>query len=196
VLVRDVQRLRELVLDLLELARLDAGADEVRLEPLDVTAALRTTIDALHLADDVTVTVAADDGLLVVADRGRFRRIVANLTVNAAVHGGHHITVTASEVDGEVRIRVEDDGPGITPEQAAKIFDRFYKSDTSRAQGGSGLGLAIAREHARAQGGDVEVAEASGGGAAFVLRLPVGTPDTEPSEPDPHPGRTEAVTRS
>ncbi len=171
VLVRDVDRLRELVLDLLELTRLDEGADPVLAEPLDLRAALDTTLDALPLPDGVAVAVDVPAGLGVSAERGRLRRVLSNLVANAAVHGGRSVTVAARREGDTVRVDVHDDGPGIDPERAERIFDRFYKSDASRAQGGSGLGLAIAREHARAMGGDIVLDPGPGRGATFTLLL-------------------------
>ncbi|QYG92484.1 HAMP domain-containing histidine kinase [Iamia sp. SCSIO 61187] len=183
VLVRDVQRLRELVLDLLELSRLDAAADPVRPETLDVAAAIETTLDSVPLPPGVGVTVSVEDGLAVHAERGRFRRIVANIVGNSAVHGGARISVDAVRDGDAVAIRIHDDGPGIAPDRAERVFDRFYKSDASRAQGGSGLGLAIAREHARAMGGDVELDGGPGRGATFTVRLPAAAPDREGEAP-------------
>lgn len=172
VLVRDVQRLRDLVLDLLELSRLDAAADPVRSETLDVGAAIETTLDSVPLPPGVGVTVSVEAGLEVQAERARFRRVVANIVANSAVHGGASIAVDAARDGDGVAIRIHDDGPGIAPDRAERVFDRFYKSDASRAQGGSGLGLAIAREHARAMDGDVELDGGLGRGATFTVRLP------------------------
>lgn len=172
VLVHDVRRLRELVLDLLELSRLDAGADPILAEPLAVATALDTTLDAIHLPDGVELQVEASPDLVVCAERPRFRRIVANLVGNAVAHGGSHVSVRAERCGDEVLIRVADDGPGIDPARAERVFDRFYKSDESRAHGGSGLGLAIAKEHARAQGGDIDLDPRPGRGAVFTVRLP------------------------
>lgn len=176
VIIRDVQRLRELVLDLLELSRLDAGADPVRAEALDVAAALATTLDSLLLPPSVQTDVRVEEGLLVYAERSRFRRIVANIVGNSAVHGDGVITVEAERQGDDVLIHVRDEGPGLDADQAERIFDRFYKSDDSRAQGGSGLGLAIAREHARAQDGEIEVEPGTGHGATFTIRLPAALP--------------------
>jgi signal transduction histidine kinase len=173
VLVRDVERLRELVLDLLELSRLDAGADPVRTEALDVRAAVTTTLESLPLPAIIKLVVDMDEDLGVEAERGRLRRVIANIVGNSAVHGGETITVTARREGDEIAIDVHDDGPGIDPDQAERIFDRFYKSDTSRTQGGSGLGLAIAREHARAMGGDIDLDPGPGRGATFTICLPI-----------------------
>jgi len=184
VLVNDVARLKDLVLDLLELSRLDAGAEPVDAEALDVAVAMRATIDSLKLPADIDVTVTSEPGLWVVAARGRFRRVLGNLVANAATHGRGAITVSAQQRGSEIIIEVFDDGPGIPDDDFERIFDRFYKSDESRAAGGSGLGLAIAREHARAQHGDITAARRPEGGARFALTLPA---TTDPSDPDPDP---------
>lgn len=172
VLVRDISRLRELVLDLLELSRLDAGSDPVRAEELGVGIALATTVDALSLPAGVHVVLDVPDGLVVRAERARFRRILSNVIGNAAVHGDGLITIDTRRDGQDVLIRVSDRGPGVDSLRAERIFDRFYKSDESRAEGGSGLGLAIAREHARAHGGDIVLEPGPDQGATFAIRLP------------------------
>lgn len=172
VIIRDTRRLRELVLDLLELSRLDAHADPVQREDLDVRAAIDTTLDGLHLVDEVTVDVDVEPGLVVSAERARFRRIVGNVVANSVVHGGRRISIVARREGDAVAIAIGDDGPGIDPARVEQIFDRFSKGDTSRASGGSGLGLAIAREHTRAQGGDIDLDPGPGRGATFTVRLP------------------------
>lgn len=174
VLVRDVQRLRDLVLDLLELSKLDAGTDPVLAEPLDLGTALATALEVMRPPPGTTLDVEVEPDLAVSAERARFRRVVANVVGNALTHGGGTVRVRAARAGPDVVVAVADDGPGIDPERAEKIFDRFYKSDASRAHGGSGLGLAIARQHARAMGGDVTLAPADRG-ATFVIRLPTAT---------------------
>jgi two-component system sensor histidine kinase MtrB len=171
ILVRDVLRLKELVLDLLELSRLDSGGDVVEPEDLRVADGL----DAALGPRAAQAEVYLEPDLTVRAERVAFRRIVTNLVDNALAHGGGGVVITGRASGSEVLLEVIDDGPGIDPADVGKVFDRFYKSDESRGRGGSGLGLAIAREHARAQGGDVELGEAASG-ACFVVRLPAGSP--------------------
>jgi signal transduction histidine kinase len=183
ILVNDVTRLRDLVLELLELSRLDAGTETIQTEDFSVDVALRATVDALKLAPEVGVEVEAPAGLMVAAERARFRRVVSNLVVNAATHGGGRVHINARPRRATVEIDVRDDGPGVDPAKADRIFDRFYKSDESRAHGGSGLGLAIAREHARAQGGDVTLVEDTGRGACFRIVLPAPAPDVTAPTP-------------
>jgi len=168
-LIADVDRLRTLVEDLMEISRLDAGGESVRLEPVDL-GPLTEAIVRTHGWD---VAVERNGTAAIESDRRRLERILANLVGNAVEHGGPHVVVRVGP--GPV-VEVSDDGPGIPPEHLPYVFDRFYKADPSRAAGGSGLGLAIARENARLLGGDVEVSSAPGRGARFTLRLPVTEP--------------------
>ena len=183
ILVRDVGRLRELVLELLELSRLDAGSERIRLEVLDVEVALAATVDSLRLPDHVDVTIEVEDGLAVLAERARFRRIVGNLVSNAVSHGDGAVAIEARSEGDVAVIDVRDHGPGVPAHCAEQVFERFYKGDGSRAEGGSGLGLAIARDHARAQGGDVELVTSCDAGALFRLTLPVAVLDRSDRSP-------------
>jgi two-component system sensor histidine kinase MtrB len=205
ILVGDVARLRDLVLELLELARLDAGDEAPRIERLRLRDAVSSVVRALDASDRVKVLVGPDAAVL--ADPTRLRRILANLTTNALEHGGGatRIEVGAAPAgngasvepaeraagDGDrirprlLALHVVDHGPGIVPGEEERIFDRFYKSERSRAAGGSGLGLAISRQHARSMGGELSAANEPGGGARFTLLLPVAPP--APPEPDPAP---------
>jgi two-component system sensor histidine kinase MtrB len=120
-----------------------------------------------------------------VADKQRLERVVGNLIDNALSHGeGRDVTVRVGAEDGSVRLAVEDHGPGIPPQAAHRIFERFYKADPSRRRGpgsGSGLGLAIARENAHLHGGEIYVYNGRSGGTRFELRLP--RREQEPAEP-------------
>jgi signal transduction histidine kinase len=178
VLVSDVARMRELVLDLLELANISGEQHTDSAEVIQVAQAVRAVVSSLHL-DPEAVTIDVEPGAQVCIERGAFRRVLANLLTNALRHGGGRATVQARTADGELVLQVLDEGPGIPPEQLPKVFDRFYKTDASRAQGGSGLGLAIVQEHVRAQGGSVTAGNRPGGGACFTVRLPVPDPDAD-----------------
>jgi two-component system sensor histidine kinase MtrB len=174
VLVTDVERMRDLVLDLLELARLDSGNEPPRVEPLRVLDAVRSVLVSSEVEGIVQVIV--NPTMAVLADPTRLRRILSNLIRNAVVHGDPPIEITARTVvapDGSdaVAIDIVDHGPGI--DDLDHVFDRFYKSEKSRAAGGSGLGLAISRQYARSQSGDVTAENVDGAGARLTLRLPV-----------------------
>jgi signal transduction histidine kinase len=164
-LVADVARLRRLVEDLMEVSRLDSGAEAVRLEPLD----LRSLVEAI--ANDRGSTDITGEDVRLASDRRRLERIVGNLVSNAVEHGGGaHVRV--GREGAWALVEVADRGPGIPAEHLPHLFDRFYKADPARAGSGSGLGLAIARENARLLGGDIEV-ESRPGETRFTLRLPV-----------------------
>ena len=116
------------------------------------------------------------DNLMLTTDPALVSRSVGNLIRNACVHVGPEVTVTiqADEKGGMVNLRVEDDGPGVPPDELEHLFQPFYRLDQSRNRdtGGSGLGLAIVRTSIEACGGEVKAYEAPGGGFGVHIRLP------------------------
>jgi signal transduction histidine kinase len=178
-LMSDVHRLRSLVLELLELARLDVGADPVEPSRLHIGHAASAAARSLDAGALLDVEVDATPDAVAVAEPGRLARILANILGNAAAHGGHRVVVRAWRDGDSVVTTITDDGPGVPPGELERIFDRFAKSDRSRASGGSGLGLAIALAHAEAQRGTLIADNAPGGGARFTLRLPAASNDGE-----------------
>jgi two-component system OmpR family sensor kinase len=177
------RRMGTLVNDLLVLARLDEGRP-LRREPVDLVALARDTAQDLHALDptrEVAVTGLRDGGppapLSVVGDADRLRQVLTNLVGNVARHtpaGSPAEIALGSAPDGAVVVEVRDHGPGVTPEQQAKIFERFYRADSSRnrASGGSGLGLAIVAAIVAAHGGSSSVHETPGGGMTVRVLLP------------------------
>ncbi|MFD8141944.1 sensor histidine kinase [Streptomyces sp. NPDC059708] len=175
-------RLGALVEDLLTLVRMDEQRP-LELAPMD----LRTlAVDALHdtraLDPSREVTLTGPDGAgppgpaPVEGDEARLRQVVANLVGNAVAHtpAGSPVRIGVGTVDGRPVIEVADRGPGLTPEEAARVFERFYRVDASRSRqggGGAGLGLAIASALVGAHGGDLELDTAPGRGALFRVRL-------------------------
>jgi two-component system sensor histidine kinase MtrB len=177
ILVTDVERLRDLVLELLELSRLDAATEPPSLAPLQLRAAVNAVVAGADLRRSADIDVDVDPALMVSADPARLRRILANLIDNAIVHGRCPVRISAgTHGEQQVRLDVLDDGPGIAADELNKIFDRFHKADRSRASTGSGLGLAIAREYARSQGGTLTASNEPGHGARFTLSLPAVPP--------------------
>ncbi|MCO1656060.1 sensor histidine kinase [Pseudonocardia humida] len=172
--IAETQRLVELVEDLMEVSRLDAGTASLHLEDVDAAAAVRDCLRARGWLD--RVELLAPDGVGLRVDRRRLDVVVANLVGNALQHGGPPVRVLVGALDDRVRIEVVDGGPGVPQHVRAHVFDRFAKGDPARTRTpGSGLGLAIARENARLHGGDIAVADptaAGGEGARFVLLLP------------------------
>jgi two-component system, OmpR family, sensor kinase len=171
--LRSSRRMRRLVGDLLLLARADAG----RLPPTaptDVAAVVTEAAAELEpLAGDHLLSVDAEPAVLE-GTRDELHRMAANLIENAIHHTPDGTAVRASvhRRDGMIEVVVEDDGPGIAPELAPRVFERFVRGGGERA-GSSGLGLAIVRAVAEAHGGTVALESANGHGTRFVVRLPV-----------------------
>jgi two-component system sensor histidine kinase MtrB len=176
-LVADVSRLRRLVDDLTSLAALDAGREEVRSEPFDLSALVAGSVRTRGWEGRLTTEAEPVD---VVSDRSRVDRVVANLIGNALEHGGSGVAIRVGRDQDGPFVEVTDGGAGIAPGDLEHVFDRFYRADPARSGPGSGLGLAIARENARLLGGDVLVWSEPGAGARFTLRLPESGPVAEP----------------
>jgi two-component system sensor histidine kinase MtrB len=169
-LVNDVARLRDLVEDLMEISRLDAGEARVRAEPVDIGSLVATAVRSRRWDDRVSID---RDDVVLTTDPRRLERIVANLIGNALEHAGRDVSVRVGMDGLGAFVEVTDTGPGIPPDRLLHVFDRFYKADSSRAGPGSGLGLAIALENARLLGGDLDVWSEVGRGTRFTLRLPL-----------------------
>jgi signal transduction histidine kinase len=169
-LVNDVARLRDLVEDLMEISRLDAGEARVRAEPVDIGSLVATAVRSRRWDDRVSID---RDDVVLTTDPRRLERIVANLIGNALEHSGRDVSVRVGMDGLGAFVEVTDTGPGIPPDRLLHVFDRFYKADSSRAGPGSGLGLAIALENARLLGGDLDVWSEVGRGTRFTLRLPL-----------------------
>ncbi len=182
----EAQRMGLLVEDLLMLARLDAQRP-LELGPVDLLA---VASDAVHDARAVTAATG-DDGpqrsveleirsgtgtLEVLGDEARLRQVLANLLNNALTHTppDADVTVRLTPTDDEVLLEVADTGQGLPPEEAERIFERFYRTDTSRARasGGSGLGLSIVQALVAAHYGTVSVTSTQGEGTTFTVHLP------------------------
>jgi signal transduction histidine kinase len=165
-------RMRRLVDQLLDLSKLEAEA--VRIEPRRfpvrerVESLLRQVVpDQLSFVD---VDVEAD--LHAVADPDAFDRIVANLVTNAFRYGAPPVRVAAQQLDTHFRLWVEDNGDGVAPEFAPRLFERFARGRPTASDGGSGLGLSIAQSYAQAQGGRLLYEGGFPRGARFQLVLP------------------------
>jgi signal transduction histidine kinase len=172
-LVDDVARLRDLVEDLMEISRLDAGTQRIRVEPVDLASLVNAAVRVRGWEERVRLDLGE---VTVRSDARRLERIVANLIGNALEHGGRDVSVRVGRDGVGAFVEVADRGRGIRREDLPHLFERFYKADRARAGPGSGLGLAIALENARLLGGDVDVWSEVGSGTRFTLRLPVTEP--------------------
>jgi signal transduction histidine kinase len=166
-------RMRRLVDQLLDLSRLEAEA--VRIEPRRFGVRERVEAVLREVVPDRIEQVAVDvDGKLeTLADLHAFDRILANLVTNAFRYGEPPVRVAAQQLDTHFRLWVEDEGTGVAPEFAPRLFERFARGTPDSADGGSGLGLAIAQSYAEAQGGRLLYEDAEPTGARFQLVLPV-----------------------
>ena len=173
VVVSQVRRFDSMVMDLLELSRLDVGAGDLHREELAIADVVER-IARRHGFAGVPVLVGHEGDRSVMVDKRRLERIVANLLDNARLHAGGPVAVTIDGApDGSILLAVEDAGPGVSASEKAHIFERFARGTAGRSRaGGTGLGLALVREHARSHGGDAWVEDRSGGGARFVVRFP------------------------
>ncbi|QFZ16737.1 sensor histidine kinase [Saccharothrix syringae] len=171
--VEESERLSALVDALLMLARADTG-ELPRAEPVDLALQAQAAVDRLA-AQDVVVQVAAPmSACMVSAARTEVELVVDNLLRNAARHARAFIRVSVLPAAREVRLVVDDDGPGIPEEHREKVFDRFYRveSDRGRATGGFGLGLALVAHLVRRRRGTVRAGESPEGGARLEVRWP------------------------
>jgi two-component system OmpR family sensor kinase len=174
-------RMGLLVDDLLLLARLDQGRPLER-QPVDLTqVAADAVFDARVVEPERRIELRAPDVAVVMGDDLRLRQVAANLLANARQHTPPtaEVRVEVREEDGWVVLEVADDGPGLFPEEAKKVFERFYRADPSRNrnQGGTGLGLSIVASVAEAHAGRARVESTPGHGARFRVELPAPTLD-------------------
>ncbi|HEY1297860.1 MAG TPA: ATP-binding protein [Chloroflexota bacterium] len=176
----EVDGLAQMIAELLDLARAEAGRLELRVVPCRAAdlvreAAARATPTAVQAQLQLDVALA-DDELWVCADSRRVGQVLANLLGNAVkfTPAGGRIEIGARRQDVNVELWVSDTGVGIEPEHLSRVFERFYKTDPSRAAGtGTGLGLAIAKHLVLAHGGHIWAeSRGSGQGTTFRVRLP------------------------
>jgi two-component system sensor histidine kinase MtrB len=174
-----LDRFENLLGDLLEISRYDAGAAVLDLETIDLASLVQRTAEASRpLADrrgSEVVVSALTDPCPVECDPRRIDRVLRNLLDNAIEHGeGQPIEVTVSSDDVAVAVTVRDHGVGLSDEDIAHVFDRFWRADPARARttGGTGLGLSIAMEDTRLHAGWLEAWGSPGNGACFRLTLP------------------------
>jgi two-component system phosphate regulon sensor histidine kinase PhoR len=180
IIARHAARMERLVKDLLRLARLDAGQETLALAACDTRALaeavvtdVASTASARHQQIDVAVGAGAER---VRADPAKLHDALRNLVANAVTYAPERsrIAIEAARRDNRVAISVSDEGPGIPDEDLARVFERFYRVDKSRARdpGGTGLGLAIVKHLVELHGGSVRVENRREGGARFTMTLP------------------------
>jgi heavy metal sensor kinase len=175
----DLERLTGLVNSLLTLARSDAGKLPVERTQIDLAELIGMIVEQFTpIATDVGITLVNDATRTPVSiDSDLIVQLLVNLVENAIAHTpcGGTVTIGCRAESTGVRIRVEDSGPGIPPDDRERIFDRFYRVDTGRdrSRGGAGLGLSICRAIVEAHGGTIAVGDSGLGGARFDVLLPI-----------------------
>ncbi|MDW4908464.1 HAMP domain-containing sensor histidine kinase [Streptomyces sp. ADMS] len=171
----EADRMGRLVDELLTLARLDQRP-ELRLRNVDLSRLVRDAAQDLRVQEpERPISVAADGAILVRADEAGLRQVLGNLVANVRTHTPADVPVRlgVERVGGVVRLCVADEGPGLAPEDAARIFDRFFRAGGGAGSGlGSGLGLAIVQGIVRAHGGEVAVRTSRGEGLAVTVTFP------------------------
>jgi signal transduction histidine kinase len=183
----EIARVSRLVDDLLLLAKSEQGKF-LRIAPIDLGAYVRELWDGVSLLADRTFELGSVPPGTLRADPDRLAQALRNLVANAIAHtaaGSGLVRMGVEQLGGaRVRFLVEDDGPGIPPDQRERIFDRFHRTDSGRgrAAGGAGLGLAIVRAIADAHGGSATASASPEGGARIVLELPGFSPASPPEQ--------------
>ena len=185
----EATRMGLLVDDLLLLARLDQERP-LTFAPVDLLTVVGDVVhDARAVAPERTIDLTVDDQPpIVLGDEPRLHQVIANLLMNAVRHTppDTDVQVRLSASDGRAVVAVVDHGPGLSAQARQRVFERFYRVDSSRTrdEGGSGLGLSIVAALVAAHGGKVQAEETPGGGATFVVQLPL-APDLGASSVDP-----------
>lgn len=181
--LRSSRRMRRLVADLLLLARADAGR-EATMAPVDLAAIAReAAAEAGALSADHPISLDAPDPVTVTGVADDLHRLAGNLVENALIHtpAGTPVTVSVRRDGSSAVLEVADRGPGVPRDMRERVFERFARAGGDGTRRGSGLGLAIVRAVVDAHGGRVELLDAGGGGARFVVTLPAASaPAPEP----------------
>lgn len=180
IIVSEAERLGRLADQLLDLSRTDAGAVQRALHPVSIAEILHETVDHLQvLAEQRNIRLTLESGLCgaVPGDAFRLSMVCTNLIENAIKysHPGGQIRVSCRPDGSFTVVEVADDGIGISAEHLPKVFDRFFRADSSRSTGGAGLGLSIAQSIVRAHGGEISVTSEPGEGTVVTVRLPQAT---------------------
>jgi two-component system, OmpR family, sensor kinase len=174
---RGAQRMRRLIESLLELARLDAGQEQIKRRKFDLSQIARDCVELVQpLAEETGVKMVSEFAPVeIAADSERLAQVIANLLTNAVQynHDGGEVKIATRLENGLAVLTVSDTGVGIPAEDLPRVFERFYRADKSRSSAHAGLGLAICRAIVSAHGGTIDVSSGTDAGTTFTVRLPV-----------------------
>jgi signal transduction histidine kinase len=185
--IRSANHLLELINDILDISKIEAGKLEFFFEPTNLALLVRDTLTSVELqaqAKEIELTVIAPDEVRVLTDPARVRQVVLNLLSNAVkftdqggvtvrIHPGGSAAAPGGPPAGWIEVRVTDTGPGISAEDQQRIFEEFEQAETGASRGGTGLGLAISRKLASMLGGMLTLESELGVGSTFIFTLPV-----------------------
>lgn len=173
----DADRVTRLITELLDVSRIESGRLEIHRQVVDIADRARRILDGRVAAGDPADRFHLDvTGVLpeMWLDADKLDQVLGNLVENAMRHGAGTVTIRIEPVEGGTAVSVSDEGEGITPELAPRVFRQFWRS---KRRGGTGLGLFIVKGLVEAHGGTIAVQRAPGGGAMFRFTLPAGAPD-------------------
>ena len=192
---KESRRLAALVQDIIELSRLQASDAIVQGQEVNIDSVVAEAVDRSHLIAEekgITITVGGHLEEPILGDAALLMTAVRNLIDNAIRYSPEHTTVGVGirQRDGYAQISVTDQGPGISPEEQERVFERFYRVDSARSRqtGGTGLGLSIVKHVLANHGGEVSLWSQPGHGSTFTLRLPLA--DEEPATSNALAGQT------
>ncbi|MGH8532458.1 MAG: ATP-binding protein [Gammaproteobacteria bacterium] len=173
----ECDRLLEIINTTLDIAEAQSGAAKLKLTDIDLVELVHDALELFQpIAEDTQITITADlpDHCRIQGDRQRLQRVVANLLDNGLKYtpAGGRVTIKLVAEGERVTLSIEDTGIGISSNESARIFERFYRCDRSRSKPGNGLGLSLALAFVRAHGGDITVNSTPGQGSTFTVVLP------------------------
>jgi signal transduction histidine kinase len=172
--MEECDSLIDMVNTMLDITESEAGVQEVRWEPVDLSFLISEAIELFRpIADERLISLRAElpAGLAIRGDRKKMQRVVTNLLENAIKFTPEHgeVAVSGSRLDGGIELAFQDTGVGISESDLPRIFERFYRCDRSRSEGGVGLGLCLVKAYTEAMGGRITVASTLGKGSVFRL---------------------------
>jgi signal transduction histidine kinase len=183
------KRLGTLLSDLLDLTKIETGVSEIHPVNIDIADLIRETVGIIPVPEDVKlrVEVPQDRPFCGRADHDRIKQVLMNLVDNAIRYASPgEVTVAIHQVDHKLQIDVSDTGAGLSPEEASRVFDKFYRSRSAKKMKskGSGLGLTIAKNIVEAHGGEIWVKSEKGKGSTFSFTIPEGENCDEEEDTD------------